>query len=159
MKTYINLCLVLLLTFSDATSLIAQAPGPRPQMDRENIESLKIAFLTKRLNLTPEEAQKFWPVYNKYSDELKGIRDDRANRMKDKKEMLDNMPDKDIEKLIDAEINSRQQELDLLKKYHTQFKSTLPVKKVALLYRSEEDFKRELMERIRERRGEKRGRD
>ena len=40
----------------------------------EKIEALKIAFITKELNLSPEEAQRFWPVYNNYTQELKKVR-------------------------------------------------------------------------------------
>ena len=40
----------------------------------EKIEALKIAFITKELNLSPEEAQRFWPVYNNYIQELKKVR-------------------------------------------------------------------------------------
>ena len=40
----------------------------------ERLEALKIAFITKELNLSPEEAQRFWPVYNNYSQELKKVR-------------------------------------------------------------------------------------
>ncbi len=155
MKTTSFPALCLLLCLMASTALFAQKPGGRPPGDRENIESLKIAFLTRKLNLSPEEAQKFWPVYNKFSDELKNIREERMNRMKDTRENFDQMPDKDVEKIIDAEITSRQQELDILKKYHGQFKQSLPVKKIALLYRAEEDFKRELLEKIRERRDER----
>ena len=154
MKTIVSLYFLLLFSFA----LAAQPPGGgRPKMDREDIESMKIAFLTRKLNLSPEEAQKFWPVYNSFSDEIKNIKEGRAERMKDSKENFANMSDKDVEKLIDTEISSRQQELDVLKKYHSQFKQTLPIKKVALLYRAEEDFKRELIEKIRAKRMEKRG--
>ncbi|MEN9570850.1 MAG: hypothetical protein RL172_2081 [Bacteroidota bacterium] len=38
--------------------------------NREDIEALKVAFISKELELTPEEAQKFWPVYNQYSKEV-----------------------------------------------------------------------------------------
>ena len=37
----------------------------------QNIDALKIAYITKQLNLSPDEAQKFWPIYNNYSTELK----------------------------------------------------------------------------------------
>ncbi len=157
MKTIVSLCFLLLFSIMLVSPLAAQPPGGRPKMDREDIESMKIAFLTRKLSLSPEEAQKFWPVYNSFADEIKNIKEGRAERMKDSKESFANMPDKDVEKLIDAEISSRQQELDVLKKYHSQFKQTLPIKKVAMLYRAEEDFKRELIEKIREKRMEKRG--
>jgi hypothetical protein len=51
---------------------IAQ-PAPAPLVDNQkmqNIEALKIAFISKQLELTPDEAQRFWPVYNQYSNEI-----------------------------------------------------------------------------------------
>ena len=119
---------------------------------RENVEAMKIGYLTKELNLTTDEAKKFWPVYNEFSDELKKIRDARKERFRDAKESFVSMADKDVEKVIDTEMISRQQELDLQKQYHARFKEVLPIKKVALLYRAEEGFKRELLEKIKERR-------
>ena len=136
----------------------AQRPGPPPRdrvMDREDrkeqIESMKIAFITKKLDLTPDEAKRFWPVYNQYTDELQGLRKDRRERNRDAREDFDKLGDKEVEKLVDDEIVFRQQEIDVIKKYHAQFKSVLPIKKVARLYRAEEEFKRELLERIRDR--------
>ncbi len=41
----------------------------------EKMQALKIAYVTKALNLTETEAQQFWPVYNKYYDELKAARE------------------------------------------------------------------------------------
>ncbi len=149
----LKLFLPLLLTLMVFT-LSAQPPRGRmnPEDRRENMESMKIAFITKEVKLTSEEAKKFWPVYNEYTDELKKIREARHERMKDAKSDFGSMSDKDVEKLIDTEMASRQQEIDLQKQYHSRFKETLPIKKVALLYRSEEKFKRELLERIKDRR-------
>jgi hypothetical protein len=45
--------------------------------NREDIESMKIAYLTKKLDLTPDEAKKFWPVFNQFSEELKNVRSNR----------------------------------------------------------------------------------
>ena len=42
-----------------------------------NIQALKIAFVTKELALTPDEAQKFWPVYYNYLGEVKKARQER----------------------------------------------------------------------------------
>ena len=39
----------------------------------ERIESLKIAYITKQLQLTSDEAQKFWPVYNSYQEDMKKL--------------------------------------------------------------------------------------
>ena len=85
------------------------------------------------------------------------MRKNRRENVRDAREDFDKMNDKEVEKLIDGEMIFRQQELDVMKKYHGQFKEVLPMKKVALLYKAEEDFKKELLERIKERR-EERGR-
>ena len=48
------------------------------QEKNERIEALKIAYITKQLQLSSEEAQKFWPVYNTYESEMKQmVRDHR----------------------------------------------------------------------------------
>ena len=50
-----------------------------PQAKQNSIQVLKVAFITKDLFLTAEEAQKFWPVYNSYTEELKKVRKDYKN--------------------------------------------------------------------------------
>lgn len=155
-KSFKQLPLTMLLFMLTAYSLPAQPPPPDPdKMDerREEIEAMKIGFLTRKLDLSSEEAKTFWPVYNKFQDELEVIRKQRRNDMRDLRDNLKELNDKDAEKLIDNEMASRQKELDVMKSYHAQFKKILPVKKVLLLYRSEEDFKRELLDRLRDRKG------
>lgn len=113
----------------------------------DKIESLKIGFLTQRLNLTPEESQKFWPVFNQFENEMKALRENRKDGPPD----VDNMSDKDAEKFVDDELGRRQKELDVMKKYHSQFKQVLPIRKVAKLYGAQEEFKRELLRKLQER--------
>lgn len=45
-------------------------PPPRPmtKQQRERLESFRIQFITKKLDLTPAEAEKFWPVYNEQKE-------------------------------------------------------------------------------------------
>jgi Spy/CpxP family protein refolding chaperone len=129
-------------------TLLAQGPPPPPEA-REEIETMKIGFLTRRLSLTPDEAKVFWPVYDQYADELRELREAHRSRMRSIKEDSE-VTKEEWEKLADVEIQFRQQELDIMKKFHVQFKKILPPRKVAALYRAEEDFKRELIEKIRE---------
>ncbi len=49
---------------------------PDEEIRAEKIQSLKIAFITQKLQLTPDEAQKFWPVYNQYDKEVHSIESD-----------------------------------------------------------------------------------
>jgi len=136
---------------ADAQPGSGQAPSTEK---KEEIEAMKVAFITRKLDLTPDEAKTFWPVYNQFQGELDKIRESQRTQRKAARDEMDTMSDKDVEKVVDGEIAFRQSELDVLKKYNSQFKSVLPIKKVARLYRAEEDFKRELLQRIQERRKE-----
>jgi hypothetical protein len=58
--------------------IVMAATGLLVAQGGERLESLRIAFITKQLQLTPQEAEKFWPVYNSYDDEMrKMVRDHR----------------------------------------------------------------------------------
>ena len=144
---------VFLLTFLFFTTVII-AQERRPA--KERVDAMKIGFLTERLNLTSEEAKTFWPVYNMYSDELEKLRKSRRENIINTKENLDDLSDAELEKNVDNEINFRQNELEIIKKYHPQFKKVLPIKKVAKLYKSEDDFKRRLLEMIQGRKEDRR---
>jgi hypothetical protein len=115
---------------------------------REEIESFRIAFFTRQLNLTPDEAKKFWPVYNEMQAEMQKIHKDRRMRHRDERDNFDNLSDAEIEKTINDEMASRQKELDIEKKYHDRFKAVLPMKKIAIYYRAQEGFKRELLRKL-----------
>lgn len=66
-----NTLLFLSVLFS-LQSAIAQGPPPGgPGGRREELEALRIAFISKQLELTPAEAEKFWPVYNSYQGDLR----------------------------------------------------------------------------------------
>lgn len=73
------------------------------QAKRANIEALKVAYITRELNLTAEEAQKFWPIHNGYIEELKQVR----------KENMDN------------ELGFEEKALSIRKKSYTDFKKVL----------------------------------
>jgi len=115
---------------------------------RERVEALKVGFITKQLDLTPEEARSFWPVYNQMQSELQTLRKSRRTAIANAVINYDTMKDSEVETLVDNEIIFRQQELDIRKKYHPQFKTVLPIRKVAKLYRSEEEFKRNLLQEM-----------
>ena len=115
---------------------------------REEIESFRIAYFTRQLNLTSEEAKKFWPVYNEMQAEIQKLQKERRNRHRDLRDNQDNISDAELEKSINEEMASRQKELDIEKKYHERFKQILSMKKLAIFYRAQEGFKRELIRKL-----------
>ena len=123
MKKY----LLLLLMFSGTFSL-ANAQAGRS----EKVEALKIAFLTQKLQLTSAEAEKFWPVYNQYEDEIQSVRKDNKNG-----DMLD----------------GEQKLLDTRKKYKSSFEKILGPQKINTLYSAEKEFRTILIKRLKDKRG------
>ena len=119
---------------------------------REKIEVQKIAFITKQLDFTPEEAQKFWPVYNQFSEAKEQLYEQSRKNRKD----IDDLSESEIEKLIDNHIILDQKKLDQKKKYHAEFKKILSNKKIAKLYHTEQMFKKDLLKRLKG--GKERGR-
>ena len=62
---------LLILLIGVAGLVKAQEEGPVNEKKQQGIDALKVAFISKELDLSPNEAQKFWPVYNQYAKELK----------------------------------------------------------------------------------------
>lgn len=113
-----------------------------------DLSSVKIAFLTRRLALTPEEAQVFWPVYNQYQDELQEVRKNLKKDYKNSKQDFDLMSDAEVEKMVEDFVLVKEKEYNVFTKYHSEFKKVLPIRKVAKLYRSEQDFTRIILQRL-----------
>ena len=139
--------LIAILAFAIAAKSFAQPPpGPPPPPPdgpkKEKVEAMRIAFLTNKLDLSPDEAQKFWPVYNEFQK--------KREEHKNMKDNIDSLSDKQVEAIVDGEMAFRQKNLDLEKEYHAKFKSVLPIKKVAKLYHAEEMFTHHLLEQISE---------
>ncbi len=130
-----------------------------PQLEgskREQLQALKVGYLTEKLQLTPEEAQVFWPLYNELEDKLKTIKRERRKNRKSTKENHAEMSDDQLMAAVEAELDFEQQELDLKKEYTQNFKKILPVKKVVLLHEAQEGFKRRLLKGAKERGKERR---
>ncbi len=125
-------------------------PSPPDPPRKEKVESMRIAFLTQKLDLSPEEAQKFWPVYNEFHKKREELHKKRKEEMKSAKQNFDSLSDKQVEKIVDDEMIFRQKNFELEKEYHSKFKSVLPIKKVAKLYHAEDMFARHLLDKISE---------
>jgi hypothetical protein len=120
----------------------------------ENIESLHTAYLSQKMNLTQEEAEKFWPVYNKYHDDMNALkkqRDDNKETIK-KAGGIDNMSDADVQKLISSETDIQSRELELKKQYVAKFEQVVSPKKTAKFFIAEEEFKMYLLKQLMNRR-------
>jgi hypothetical protein len=151
------LCLLLLVFFLNILTGKAQnrimGNGPQPQPQRERIDAQKIAFITDQLQLTPDEAQKFWPVYNQFNTQKEDLTRDFMKGIFKFRNNEDAMTDKDAVELADSYIKHAQKMVDLQKEYHLKLKEVLPPKKLLKLYDVEREFQRLLLKRLGERKG------
>lgn len=140
MKQFISTFILLFFGFN---ILIAQRPG----LERvaQKVEAQKIAFITNALNLTPEESQKFWPLYNEYSAKEKEFRPEF-------KERPGNVSEAEANELINKFFENEEKRLILMKNYYQKFKNVIPASKVVKLHFAERKFKEKLLEKIKERR-------
>lgn len=124
--------------------------GNQPGTKHEKMEAQRVAFITQQLNLTPEEAQAFWPVYNEYDAKRHEMRKSFRESSDLKKDQLDKLTEAEASQILDNQIIEAQRFLDLRKEYHAKFKSVLPAVKVLKLYESERDFQKMLIDKLRQ---------
>ncbi|MDP5172213.1 MAG: hypothetical protein NWR72_18360 [Bacteroidia bacterium] len=122
---------------------------------REQVEAFRVAYYTRELNLSSEEAQRFWPVYNEFSDALEENRVAERQTQMALRQAYVGGSDQEVEKLLSKLMELKREEVDLTIRYHESFKAVLPIRKVAMLYKAETDFKRKLLEHLQERRQER----
>lgn len=119
---------------------------------REQIKSLKVAFITTELQLTPEESTKFWPLYNSYEDKQREIKKEKV------KSYMDRMDDDSFDKLSEKEAatilsqieNSEDELHEARKKFTASLKGILSPVKILKLKKAEENFNRKLLQQYRD---------
>lgn len=127
--------------------VFARVATAQPGTKRDKIEALRVSFISSKVNLTTQETQLFWPLYNEYNDKLENVKKTfRQQYIKDVD--FNNVTDKQAEAYLNAELSVKQKEYELYKEYFEKFKKILPIKKIALIRRAEEDFKKELIKNI-----------
>lgn len=147
MKQIINTLAVCMMMLIGAGTAQAQQKFDDSWKDR--VMSEKIAFLTVELNITPEEAQTFWPVYNKVEKELDQARFEVMKSYKALADAIDaNKPSKEISVLLDKYLQAKTTQDKLDSATANTYKTVLPVEKVAKLYVAEEKFRRQYITKL-----------
>ena len=134
--------LIIITIFSVlGTSVFAQN-----QQAKEKIESARIGFKTERLGLSPEQAERFWPLYNEYrhrnQDASKSFRQFKAGLDRD------GPTEEEIRRLVELELALKQQRLDLEKEFSKRMLEVISTQQVASLREAERDFRGILLRRL-----------
>jgi hypothetical protein len=129
MKKYLLILTVLLGSFSFAK---AQDDQPENENKRqEKIQALYVAYVTQQLALTPEEAQKFWPLHTQFANELKGIKKD--------------LP----------QLEKEQARLNIKRKYQDGFTKIIGAGRCERLFRMGDEFRQRLLEQRNQRQNDR----
>jgi len=117
-------------------AIFAQDDEPtRMGNDGKKIQAMEVAYMTKELNLTPEEAQRFWPVFNKYREDVRSVLNNRSNT---------------------DQLEKQQQVLDLRKRYRNDFSRILTQERANRVFSSEDQFRQMVRREFQKRQMERR---
>ena len=89
----------------------------------EKIQALYVAYITRELNLSADDAQKFWPVHAQYDNEIESIN-------------------------IENEIDRQQAALNIKKKYQDRFIKILGAERTNTFFIKDGEFRKKLIERL-----------
>lgn len=146
MKNILAATILLLLPF------LVSAQAQRDNGRRGEIDAYKITYLKEKLELTPEESKIFWPIYTAWQAEQSELRKERRERMISFRKIteIEDLSDTQVQSLITNELDFKQKDLNIERKYYGKLKSSLPIKTIGKYYRAQETFKRELLSRYRD---------
>jgi len=114
---------------------------------KNKIKTLKDNYIAEELHLTAEESEKFWPIYNQYSDkqfELQHVK---------MKQLMAKLQDDATKKMNEKEASSLLSQLEHIeddlyqnkKKLNADLKSILNDSQIIKLKKTEDDFNRKLL--------------
>ncbi|PQJ78807.1 sensor of ECF-type sigma factor [Polaribacter porphyrae] len=146
-----KIILLFLITFLSTISVSAQMK----KGSRKKIKALKIAYLTEQLNLTSDEAEKFWPIYNDYDLKQHKLRSKTRTAMKNairKKGEIDAISEVDAKELISSKLDTDKKIYELQKSFINKLEKFLSYKKIIKLQVAEIEFTRKLMRKYKRKR-------
>lgn len=142
---YITFLFFLFLSFST----FAQREGKDHEEMSEQLKAMRVAMITQNLNLSADEAAKFFPIYNEYSTKRENIK----KQLKQNRRESRNLTGTKLEASFKKGFELREQELALDKLYFEKFKTVISVEKIMELYRTERQFRRMLLKELSKRGG------
>lgn len=122
-----------------------------PMNDR--VKALKVAFITEQLNLTPEEAQAFWPLYNQHEEKRENFRRKEHSALKAQRKVVDSILPKAASVLLEDFLALQEEKYEVERDFIVKISKVIPPQKTLLLLGAEKAFKKRLLLQYRKRRG------
>jgi hypothetical protein len=144
MKKYI---LLITLFIGSITTLQAQ--------QLQKIKALKTSYITNTLNLTPNEAEKFWPIYNLYTEKIKALKTNSESNIKKQVRLaggIEYITDNQAKKIIDNSLKMEQEVTNVKINMIKELATVISSKKILLLKKAEQNFNRKMLQELGKRR-------
>jgi Spy/CpxP family protein refolding chaperone len=140
--------LVIIATLMACLTMAADAHHKCKEDWKEKMMSEKIAFLTMEMDITPEEAQVFWPVYNQMEKKKDAALEQVIRSYKELNAAIEADNKNEIDKCLTAYLQAQETLREIESDTAEQYKAVLPVEKVAKLYVGEEKFRRQHIRKL-----------
>ena len=129
--------------------LVSLSSMAQDQQMMEKIESARIGLITERLGLSPDQAEKFWPLYKEFSRERnllrQELRDARGDINPEKATEAEN------QRLLEMQMKLKERELNLEKQYSERILQVISSRQMIQLRKAETDFRNMILNQLRER--------
>jgi AraC-like DNA-binding protein len=143
MKNLLIVCLIL-----SSFSLFAQKKESKDEK-KQRIEAARVSFITKKLELTPEESKEFWPVINEMETKIKTSRKALKDRFKKMKQEDEKIDEKTYQKLIEDMHEQQISILEIKNEYVQKIASIIGYEKTFRFeHQVQREFKKQLMDRM-----------
>jgi hypothetical protein len=118
----------------------------------EKIKAIQVAFISNKLNLTPEEAQKFWPIFNQFSDKQFDLKFKRKMLLlKMNPQNATPVSDSEMSKLLADSENLEAEIQNNRSRLIKDLQGVISPQKIFMLKQLEEEFKKTLLKQFKNR--------
>jgi len=141
--------LIAILVFTFCLEAIAQKGG------KERIKAYKTAYITQELDLSIKEAEKFWPVYNKYDKKLFSLKIEKGRKDRYRiKELggMESISDQEASSMVSGMLSAEKEAANTREKMYKDLSKILSSKKLLKLYLAEKNFSKRLLSEYKKRR-------
>lgn len=139
--------LSILMLYTSLLFAQEQRGGKSPEM-RAKFEAQKISYITQQLEISPEEAQVFWPLYNELKKKKDVLNGKHRKLFRALRNETDSLTPQELSKISDelAELKVTKAQLEL--EYHYKFKKVISPQQVVRLYQAEKHFQNMLLRQL-----------
>jgi hypothetical protein len=120
----------------------------------EKVKAFKTGYLTQELDLSPSEAETFWPIYNEYEKKIFALRIEKRKAQRDKMISMggpEALSDEEATEFLNNLFENESQVLETKKELYRELEKVLSPNKLLVLYKAEADFNRRLLSEFKRR--------